>query len=34
MKISTIKINNFKSYKSEIVDELSKGVNIIVGRNG
>ena len=34
MKIANITINNFKSYKNEIVDKLSKEVNIIVGKNG
>jgi AAA15 family ATPase/GTPase len=34
MSIKEIIINNFKSYKSVHLKDLSKGINLIIGRNG
>lgn len=34
MSLEYIDLKNFKSYKDERVSDLSKGINIFIGKNG
>lgn len=34
MSLEYIKLKNYKSYDQETVEDLSKGINIFLGRNG
>ena len=34
MHIKQILIQNFKSYKYEVITELNKSINVILGKNG
>ena len=34
MHLKEIRLRNFKSYKQERITNLSKGVNLVIGKNG